>query len=80
MALIRGLQSNSFDASQKRFKRVILNIADGLSLKQTKKLLSISENNNQIYQSFGLKAKIRAISEKYESEIVKADYPTIFPE
>lgn len=71
--------SHSFDNSQRRYKRVLLNIVDNLTIEQTKQLLLVTEDNNQIYHSFGMKPKIRAIAEKYDAEIDKADYPTIYP-
>lgn len=72
--------SHSFDNSQIRFKRTIIHIADELTLEQTKQLLVVSEDNNQIYQSFGMRPKIRAIAEKFEKEIDKTEYPSLFPE
>lgn len=71
--------SHSFDNSQKRFNRIVLSIVDNLSLEQTNELLEVSDNNNQIYQSFGMRAKIRTVAEKYDETIDKTKYTSIYP-
>jgi len=71
--------SHSFDNSQKRFNRIVLSMGDNLSLEQTNELLEVSDNNSQIYQSFGMRAKIRSVAEKYDETIDKTKYTSIYP-
>ena len=71
--------SHSYDTTLNRYNHVIKNILDDLSLEQTQRLLTLSDDNSQIYHRIGMKQKLRAIAEKYDAEIDKSLYPTILP-
>jgi hypothetical protein len=71
--------SDSFDTTNSRYSQIITNVADDFSLEQTKRLLEISDNNYQVYQRIGMKHKLRHIAEKYDGEIDKTLYESIFP-
>jgi len=71
--------SNSFDITKSRYDKVVTHITNDLSLEQTKRLLEVSDANNQIYQRIGMKYQLRSIAEKFEEDIDKELYPKIFP-
>ncbi|MEN2490228.1 hypothetical protein AAYQ05_20665 [Flavobacterium sp. B11] len=57
-------ESNSFDAAQNRYDKAIVNIIDELDTEQTIKLITLSDENNQIYHRIGMKQKIKNIAEE----------------
>src|SRR5690606_18880649 len=71
--------SNSFDTTQSRYVNIIADTYDNFTLEQTKRLLEVSEDNYQVYQRIGMKYKLRNIAEKYDADIDKSLYQTIFP-
>lgn len=70
--------SDSFDTTNNRYNNILTHIAEELTIEQTKRLLEISNSNYQVYQRIGMKNKLQHIAEKYEREIDKSLYTTIF--
>ena len=70
--------SSSFAFSINRYDNIITQIEDELTLEQTKWLLEISNENDQIHNSFGMKRKLARIAEKYNEEIDKSLYLSIY--
>lgn len=71
-------ESRSFYETQKRFDNLINDFNKVYTLEQICKLIEVSNNNYQIYKSYGIKYRIRNIAEKYEDKINKTLYPRIF--
>jgi len=71
--------SDSWQESLNRFENAIEVLRGDLSLEQTQKLLETSNNNNQIYGSWGVPEKIQSIiDDGYLNEIDKTKYEHIF--
>lgn len=70
--------SNSFDSTQNRYENIIDQIIKDLNVTQTKRLLEVSDNNNQIYRRIGMKNKLKIIADKYGDQIDKTLFARIY--
>jgi hypothetical protein len=70
--------SVSYDDTEKRYSNVINLLLEDLTVEQTKRLLEVSNENDQIYRRVGMRPKLRNIADKFETEIDQTLYPKIF--
>ncbi len=70
--------SKSFGDSTSRFDNTIAKVTNHLNLDQTKRLLELSNSNDQIYHTFGMYSKLNSLAEKYTDTIDKSLYKSIF--
>lgn len=70
--------SNSYDESSGRLRKIATCLEGNLSLAQAKKLLKLSNSNSQIYYSWGVPEMIKGIVSKYEDQIDKGKYDNIY--
>ena len=77
-AIVYFGSSNNFDTTLDRYDNIITQIAEELTLEQTKLLLEVSDNNDQVYKRYNMKSYLKSIAKKYEDQIEKPLYINIF--
>lgn len=70
--------SNNFDMTLQRYNSFIHENANDFSLDQTLRLLTVSNENSQIYNRIGMRNKLQSIVNLYEDSVDIKDYPKLF--